>query len=287
MHAFEVVARHTTFAQGAVALCVTPSAVSHQIQQLEDFLGVQLFRREAGRAVLTAAGHLYAQQIRNAFGLMADATALVAPQSQSGHLVIASSPSFAAKWLQPRLPDFLSTHPGLEIRVSTLSGSDTFNKDRCDIAIVYGRPPAQAQAASLLAETLRPLCSPAVAEALALAGPRALAGATLIHSVNALTWTEYLRKIGHGDIRPHNEIWLDRSTIAIDAAVAGMGVVLESELLAEQELRDGRLVAPFESAAFGVQTESYFLVRPPGSHNHAQAARFEAWLLARNRRPRP
>ena len=276
---FEVVARSPSFAQGAEALGVTPSAVSHQIQLLEDFLGVQLFRREAGRALLTAPGQIYAQEIRNAFGLIADATTLVAPQSQTGHLVIASSPSFAAKWLQPRLPDFLAAHPAVKIRLSTLSNADTLDKDRCDIAIVYGRAPAQGRAEALLTETLRPLCSPAVAEA--LHHPADLAGATLIHSVNALTWAEYLRRIGQGAVRPHNEIWLDRSTIAIDAAVAGLGVILESELLAEQELRDGRLVAPFADPATGVRTESYFLVRPPGFRNGSQVAKFESWLRGR------
>ena len=274
--AFEAVSRHPSFAQGAAELGVTPSAVSHQIQQLEDFLGVQLFRREPGRAVLSAAGRIYAQEIRNAFGLMADATNLVAPQSQSGHLVIASSPSFAAKWLQPRLPGFLAAHPGVKIRLSTLSSSDTLDKDRCDIAIVYGRAPAQGRVEALLTETLRPLCSAAVAAG--LRSPGDLAQATLIHSVNALSWAEYLRRIGHGDIRPANEIWLDRSTIAIDAAVAGLGVILESELLAEQELRDGRLVAPFAGPTVELRTESYFLIRPPGFRNGTQVAKFESWL---------
>jgi LysR family glycine cleavage system transcriptional activator len=122
------------------------------------------------------------------------------------------------------------------------------------------------------------LCSPALAASLDLKTPRDLSRATLIHSVNALTWTDYLRRIGNGDVKPDHEMWLDRSMIAIDAAVAGLGVVLESELLAEQELRDGRLVAPFDSAEFGVETESYFLVRPPGFRNGTRVAKFETWL---------
>ncbi len=248
---------------------------------MEDFLGVQLFRRQAGRALLTEAGRIYAQEISSAFGLIADATTLVAPQSQSGHLVIASSPSFAAKFLQPRLPDFLAANPGVKIRLSTLSTHDSLDKDRCDIAIVYGRPPVgQSQIEPLLVEKLRPLCSPGLAASLGLRGPGDLSRATLIHSVNALTWAEYLRRIGHGAVRPANEIWLDRSTIAIDAAVAGLGVVLESELLAEPELRDGRLIAPFGGLEFAVETESYFLIRSPGFRNGAQAARFERWLRA-------
>ncbi len=277
--AFEAISRHATFAQAAEEIGVTPSAVSHQIQLLEDFLGVRLFRRHAGRAALTEAGLLYAKEIEAAFGLIAAATSLVAPQSQSGHLVIASSPSFAAKWLQPRLSDFLRANPNIQVRVSTLSSPDDLDKDRCDIAIVYGRRPAgQTNAEPLLVERLRPLCSPDLAASLVLRGPPDLARATLIHSVNALTWSDYLRRIGHGGIRPAHELWLDRSTLAIDAAVAGLGVVLESELLAEQELQDGRLIAPFPSEAFGVDAESYYLLRPPGFRNGSQVIRFEAWI---------
>jgi LysR family glycine cleavage system transcriptional activator len=279
LQAFEATSRHATFSRAAEELGVTPSAISHQIQQLEDFLGVQLFRRHAGRALLTDAGHIYAKEIKGAFGLITNATNLVAPQSQTGHLVIASSPSFAAKWLQPRLPDFLRANPDVRVRLSTLSGQDNLDKDRCDIAIVYGyRPAGQSQVEPLLVERLRPLCSPGLAASIDLRAPRDLSRATLIHSANALTWSEYLRRIGSSDVRPDSELWLDRSTMAIDAAVAGLGVILESELLAEQELRDGRLIAPFEGQGFGVETESYFLVRPAGFRNGTQVAKFEHWL---------
>src|SRR5882724_12531992 len=97
LQAFEAASRHGSFAQGADELTVTPSAISHHIQQLETFLGVQLFQRHAGRAVLTSAGRTYASEIKYAFSVISDATNLVAPQSQRGHFIIASSPGFAAK----------------------------------------------------------------------------------------------------------------------------------------------------------------------------------------------
>ena len=279
LQAFEAVSRQMTFAQGAEALGVTPSAVSHQIQQLEEFLGVPLFRREAGRATLTSAGQSYAQEIRRAFSLILNATDLVAPASQAGQLVIASSPSFATKWLQRRLPDFLSSHPAIRVRLFTISSDEMPGKDRCDIAIVYGRPPAtQDGIEPLLTENLRPLCSPGLAALLDLRTPDDLARSTLIHSKNALSWSEYFRRVGSSEVRPQNELWLNPSSMAIDAAVDGLGVILESELLAEQELRDGRLVPLFEPAAFGVETSSYFLVRPAGFRNGPQVASFERWL---------
>jgi len=279
--AFDAAVRHGSFSQGAEELGVTPSAVSHQIQQLEEFLGVALFQRHAGRAILTSAGRTYAREIEHAMGVIAEATTLVAPQSQSGHLVIASGPSFAAKWLQPRLSDFLCSNPDVRVRLSTISSHDDFTGSRFDIAISYGSPPAtQRHVEPLLVERLRPLCSPALAAAIDLRTPQDLARATLIHSVNGLTWVEYLRRVGAGELRPNNELWLDRSTMAIEAAVGGLGVVLESEILASEELRDGRLVAPFGDRAHTVETTSYFLVRSPGSRSGPQIAAFEKWLRA-------
>jgi LysR family glycine cleavage system transcriptional activator len=283
--AFEAASRHGSFAQGAEELGVTPSAVSHQIQQLEEFLGVPLFQRHAGRAILTAAGSIYAREIEHAMAVIAEATTRVAPQSQSGHLVIAASPSFAAKWLQPRLPDFLRANPDVRVRLSTMSTHNEFESSRFDIAITYGAPPpnqgmGQRHVEPLLVERLRPLCSPALASALDLKAPKDLVRATLIHSVNALTWVDYLRRVGAGDLRPSHELWLDRSTMAIDAAVDGLGVVLESEILAAEELRDGCLVAPFGEAAYTVETTSYFLVRAPGFRSGTRIAAFEKWLRA-------
>lgn len=284
--AFEAASRHGSFAQGAEELGVTPSAVSHQIQQLEEFLGVPLFQRQAGRAILTSAGRTYAREIEHAMGVIAEATSLVAPQSQSGHLVIASGYSFAAKWLQPRLPDFMRAHPEARVRLSTMTTHAELESSRFDIAIAYGMPPAsqwpgsQGHVEPLLVERLRPLCSPALAATLALKAPQDLARATLIHSVNALSWAEYFRRVGAGEPRPKNELWLDRSTMAIEAAVDGLGVVLESEILAAAELGDGRLVAPFGDTAHTVETTSYYLVRSPGFRQGSQIAAFEKWLRA-------
>ncbi len=287
--AFEAAARHESFAQGADELGVTPSAISHQIQQLEAFLGVGLFQRRAGRATLTEAGRVYAREMAHAFGIMSDATRLVAPQSQHGHLVIASGPSFAAKWLQPRLPQFMAAHTRVKVRLSTIGSRDELATGRFDIAIAYGRPPDMgAHVEPLLVERLRPLCSPALAARLDLNFPRDLARATLIHSMNALTWAEYLRCVGEGGLRPAHELWLDRSNMAIEAAVSGIGVVLESEILAAAELADARLVAPFGDDAFSVEVASYFLIRAGSYRGGSHAVAFERWLrgeIARSCKP--
>ena len=278
--AFDAASRHGSFAQGAEELGVTPSAISHQIQLLEAFLGVQLFHRRAGRASPTSAGRSYAREIAEAFRLIGEATNLVAPQGQRGTLLIAAGPSFAAKWLQPRLPDFMRANPDVRIRLSTLGERDDIETARFDIAITHGRPSAtRKHVEPLLAEQFRPMCTPALALDLELRLPRDLGRATLIHSTNALTWADYLREGGLIGLRPRHELWLDRSTMAIEAALAGMGIVLESEILAEEELRDGRLIMPFGRAERGIETTSYYLVKPR-RHGAGPIEAFEAWLRA-------
>ncbi|TCT02957.1 LysR substrate-binding domain-containing protein [Aquabacter spiritensis] len=279
--AFEAASRQDSFAKGALELGVTPSAVSHQIQVLEEFLGVKLFQRRAGRAVLTPAGMVYSRELEQAFGIIGKATTLVAPQSQHGHLVIASGPSFAAKWLQPRLPDFLSRHPEVRIRLSTLSGMADLDDSRFDIAIAYALPAGTARDAEpLVTEMLRPLCSPALAARLDLRSPGDLVRATLIHSSNAVTWKDYFRRLAIGELHAANELWLDRSSMAIDAAVNGLGVILEGDILVEREMNEGKLVAPFAAPECRVTATSYYLVRPRGHRSGAQNAAFESWLKA-------
>lgn len=258
---------------------MTPSAVSHHIQLIEDFLGVKLFLRHGGRVSLTSDGRIYARELERAFDVIAGATTLLAPQSQHGHLVIAAGMSFAAKWLQPRLSEFQRAYPDVRIRLSTLSGTDELDADRFDIAIAYERPATTRHSVEpLLVERLRPLCSPALAEQIGLRTLSDLSRATLIHSRNAVTWRDYLHRLGMDDLRPANEFWLDRSSMAIDAAVAGRGVILEGEILTEDEVRDGRLIAPLDDSSTSLETTSYYLVRPKGFRSGVQDAAFVKWL---------
>jgi LysR family transcriptional regulator, glycine cleavage system transcriptional activator len=278
--AFEAASRHGSFSRAAEELGVTPSAISHHIQKLEDFLGVQVFSRHAGRAALTNAGRVYASEIESAFGTIVGATRLVAPQSQRDHLFIASGPSFAAKWLQPRIGEFIEQHPDIGIRLTTISDLRDLETLRFDLAIAYGCPPVTngRQIEPLLSERLRPLCSPRLIKQIKLREPGDLSRATLIHSSNALTWNDYLRKVTDSNIRARHELWFDRSTMAIDAAVEGLGVVLESEILAAEELEKGTLVAPFDAPEFEVETVSYYLVRSSEAKSRGYVVAFEAWL---------
>jgi LysR family glycine cleavage system transcriptional activator len=278
--AFDAAARHGSFTQGALEIGITTSAVSHHIRQLEDFLGVPLFNRHAGHAVLTVAGHTYAREVEQAFGMLANATSLIAPQAWNSFLNIAVPNSFSVKWLQPRLERFLKANPHFQVRLVTLHTHE-LDANRYDIAIAHGLQPAGMKLVEpLLVERLRPLCSPQLVEQLGLRSPSDLAKVTLIHSNNPLNWVDYFRRIGHLAIKPAHDLWLDRSAMAIEAAVNGLGVVLESDILAESELRDGRLVAPFSDEMLTVENISYYLIRSSSMRNAVEAEVFRKWLLA-------
>jgi LysR family glycine cleavage system transcriptional activator len=278
--AFEAAARHGSFTQGALEIGITTSAVSHHIRQLEDFLGVPLFNRHAGHAVLTVAGHTYAREVEQAFGMLANATSVIAPQSSNSFLNIAVPNSFSVKWLQPRLERFLKANPHFQVRLATLHTHE-LDTNRYDIAIAHGPQPSGVKFVEpLLVERLRPLCSPQLVEQLGLRAPQDLAKATLIHSNNPLNWVDYFRRLGNLAIKPAHDLWLDRSAMAIEAAVNGLGVVLESDILAENELRDGRLIAPFNDQAFTVENISYYLIRSSSMRNAMEADVFRKWLLS-------
>src|SRR5258708_13616526 len=178
-------------------------------------------------------------------GVTSEPPALVAPQARPGPLIIASSHSFGDKWLQPRLPDFLRAHPETRVRLSTMTAHADLESNRFDIAITYGLPATgHRHVEPLLVERLRPLCSPALAATIGLDTPRDLARATLIHSINALSWTEYLRQVGAGEVRPNNELWLDRPTMAIEAAVDRPGARPQKTIPSAQEPARARPVPP-------------------------------------------
>nr|WP_279587336.1 LysR substrate-binding domain-containing protein [Paraburkholderia caballeronis] len=188
--------------------------------------------------------------------------------------------SFSVKWLQPRLQKFLKANPRFTVRLVTLHTHE-LDANRYDIAIAHGpQTPGLKLAEPLLVERLRPLCSPQLAAELELRVPSDLARATLIHSNNPLNWVDYFRRIGNLVVKPAHDLSLDRSAMAIEAAMEGLGVVLESGILAEEELRDGRMIEPFADQKFHVENISYYLLRSSSMRNSTEADVFEKWLRA-------
>lgn len=279
--AFESAARHGSFAQAAEELGVTPSAVSHQIQSLESFLRLQLFVRRGGRVTLTSAGQGYCREIDGAFRVIADATLALAPRPREETLTIVVSPSFAVKWLQPRLPAFLAACPDGRIRLSTLTTDASLEAARFDIAIAYGRPEREdLSTLPLLNERVTPLCSPALAQALELRSVTDLSRATLIHSANLIGWQQFFAGVGTPELKPTNELWIDRSAMAISAAVDSLGIVLESDVLTEAERENGTLIAPFAGREAEIVAIGQYLAIARAARSRRHATRFIEWLAA-------
>ncbi|OSQ37358.1 LysR substrate-binding domain-containing protein [Thalassospira mesophila] len=276
---FEAAARHVSFSQAAEELNVTPSAVSHQIQLLEARLGVQLFERHAGRIRLTRDAASYAASLGKAFDQMVVATDVLAPPASAGHLDLLSGHSFAARWLQPNLAGFRDANPTVQIRLQTFSRLEELAERRFDVAICYGEPPVDRKNVHpLLTERIMPLCSPSYARRSGLSDLQDLLRASLVHSDNALTWKDYLARFELDLPDNHKGLWLDRSTLALEAAAEGQGVVLESIFLAQAELASGRLISPFDEMVYGVELTSYFLAFGANFQRKPIAKRFRSWI---------
>jgi LysR family glycine cleavage system transcriptional activator len=279
---FETVARLGSFKAAAEALHLTPSAVSHQIRALEEELGVALFLRESRGVTLAAAGTEYADRLHGLLDGVRAATDAVAArgrqQASTGIVRIMTPPSLATHWLMPRLPAFLDAHPGIDIRVIAIRTGDG-NPDDFDITIAYGNPVrGNGLARPLLEETYRPYCAPSLLAGAASIAARDLLAKPLIRSrYNDLSWNDWFAR--HGiDLEPRavKHVQIDPSYVAIEAAVKGVGVVLESGLLTHEHVQNGLLVAPVPEQDHPIV--SYWLL-PPRSDAPRPTRTVYDWLL--------
>lgn len=280
LQAFEAAVRHNSFTLAAAEMNVTPSAVSHQIQVLEERLNLKLFERHAGGITPTKQARIFGSKLSSALDAIAQATDEIAPRKPASELLLMCGHSFAARWLQPNLSDFKKSHPEAQIRLQTFSRLADVAEKAFDIAICYGRPQVESlRIQPLLTEHIVPLCSPKLAAEVPVKELRDLRRITLIHSDNALGWSDYLQTFGLDLDDTQSGLWLDRSILALQAAAEGQGVVLESLFLARQELEARSLVAPFDSTEFGLENTSYYLVLGGQFKRNPLARQFRDWLI--------
>lgn len=281
LRAFEAAAATGSFREAAERLHVTASAISHQIKGLEDELGVALFARGTRKVTLTEAGQAYLVPVREALERLAEATERVSRRRGRRRLTISAAPSFASSWLMPRLPGFQLGHPDLEVRLdASVSIVDLWTSD-VDVAIRYtGRPHFPGLAAHrLMQERLVPVCAPALAGARSLREPRDIPGTRLIHTLSRMgEWRAWLASAGVREVDPEGGLTVENDAMAIEAAVAGLGLALVVEPIVRRHLADGRLVAPFAHEV--VREQAYYLVYPQEREREEIIAAFRDWLLA-------
>ncbi|MTJ81117.1 MAG: transcriptional regulator GcvA [Telmatospirillum sp.] len=249
IQAFEAASRLGSFAAAADELLVTASAVSHQIRYLEQELGILLFHRVHRTIVLTDAGRRYAEEVAKGLGVIEAATRSIERRGKSDILTIHSVPSFAAQWLMPRLSRFSALHPDIDVRLNASVSTVDLASGEADFDIRYGTvfPDTGVAVMPFPEETIVALCSPALAAGEhPIRVPADLRQHTLIHSeVNLISWRDWFRWSGVEGIDFERGPRFDRSFMAINAAVDGVGVALESRLLIQGEVENRRLTLPF------------------------------------------
>ncbi len=285
LRAFEATVRRGTLARAADELCVTPSAVGHQVKNLEDWLGAALFNADGGARRATPEGERFAQQLGDAFQQIDLACRTIARISQARDLHINVTPTFAIRWLVPRLGRFQAQHPNIAVHIATSAEAIDFERAGVAAAIRSGSGPGAwpGMAAELLfIEGVFPVCHPSLLEGpRALKEPGDLARHTLLHTFHRRDdWTRWLTAAGLDDgvVDPTRGPLFDLTTMAIDAAEAGQGVAITREAQVQDALKDGRLVAPFSRDL--LSGEGVYFLAARDRVDAPSVAAFRHWLRA-------
>ena len=275
---FHAVARLASISKAANELGVTPSAVSQQIHALETTLGSVLLVKNGRRIKLSEAGERYFEMIASDVEHIAEATDRIRGYHSVTVLTVRASPSLSTKWLLPRLASFVDAHPQLELRLDGTNEQTDFTREDVDLEIRHGEGHWPGLFVEGLAqERFLPVCAPDYARAASIP-VAALTEHRLIHSVKSqVQWTAWLKSVGVRPDQRWKRVLFDRSHMAIDAAAAGMGIALESNLMMWRELRDGRLICPvIDPPAVNLVTQ--WVVCPHDHLRHAKVRAFVDWV---------
>ena len=304
LRAFEAAGRLLSFARAAEELHVTPAAVSHQIRGLEEWLGTRLFTRTTRRVALTEEGRLALAHFREGFERLARGVEALRRRDARRILTVSTAPSFAAKWLVPRLDGFVRAHARIDLRLAATTALARFDRDRVDLAVRFGKGRYEgAHSTRLFGEFVTPMAHPSVWAALGRKPlPADLSRMPVLHDDSVRMaglqpgWAEWTRLAGAGDIDLSRGMHFDDGHLVLQAAAEGRGVALGRVALAAPELDAGSLIAPFPQVM--PLDAAYWLVIPDGRGEQGEIAAFRRWiqgearafarrLPAPGRRPRP
>lgn len=276
--AFETAARHQSFTRAAEELSLTQSAVCRQIAALEDYLGVALFNRVRRRVLLSEAGRLYARQVRENLKRIEHDTLSLMAHRGSGVLELAAIPTFASRWLIPRLVDFHASHPNIGIDLTTRAEPFMFNDTPFDAAIHFGDPiwPG-AVIEYLFGEEMIPVCNPGLMHGQTRIEPEKLAKMALLHqSSRPEAWRQWFDMMGVRGVNVMGGPRYELFSMLIPAAQAGLGVALVPHFFVQKELASGELVSPCPVTLSSQR--GYYLVYPEDRAGSASLQAFGQWL---------
>jgi LysR family glycine cleavage system transcriptional activator len=275
IRAFEAAARTGGFTKAAGELHVTPAAISRMEQLLEQRLGVALFERKANRLVTTAAGRVYQAGLTQIFDQIASLTGQITALAGSRVLTIGVGPTFATRWLIPRLADFQKTEPEIEVRFATGGATLPYNDDwTCGIRLGDGNWP-DFIAERMFAANMTPVCSPATAKR--LKSPDDLREVVLLRVAHAADeWPRWFKDAELARLRakgPEFEYYGQ----ALQAAADGVGVAIGISPYVDDDLKAGRLVAPFKHSVS--KGEHWHLIYREARQDEAAFQAFRAWIM--------
>lgn len=280
LRAFEATARHLSFTKAANELNVTQGAVSRHVAGLERELGTKLFHRHFRAIELTAKGEAYFRALRDAFERIQNATSSVFGATDSPTLRIKLPPTIAIRWVVPRLARLHAADRNLDVQITTSHMPVDFDREEIDVAIHSGeRPPPGVVAVRLIGEALTPVCSPALLRrGRPLKRPGDLARHTLLCSLHRPhDWPAWLAAAKVKGVDGNSGLKFENSSLAYQAALDSLGVAMAQTALVADDLKSGRLVAPF---SLRVPTAwSYYLIYPARLRGIGKVRRFENWIL--------
>ena len=283
LRAFEAAARLESFTLAAKELHLTQSAISHQIKELEDYFGKPLFFRKNRKVEPTSEGRRLLESLSRIFDVIEAACNEVTLAPNSQVLALHCSPSFAAKWLSPRLPEFIKANPDITIRLT--SGAepiDLLRNQEIDVAISYQFTPTGPgiTSVSLGEEKIIPMCSPDLIDP-KVPVKELMSKLTLIESsLNLHTWERWF-EINHLKNPSTRKMSFDRAALSISAAVDGIGAVLESVRFAERELSRGELVEIGQQIFLPTTDRTHFLSYRSNTKNSQKIKLFNEWIFSK------
>ncbi len=299
LKAFEAAARHLSVKKAAIELNVTPAAVSHQIRTLEEYLNIQLFHRYNRALELTDAARASLPKMREGFDCLAQAVERLRAHQSPGMLTVSAAPSFAARWLMPRLHRFLVAHPEIDVRLSarmrrvSVDGKGDVAEratlegwlDDSDVAIIYGRGHYPGLRVNKLFDlTITPVCSPKLLEGEhALKTPADLKHHMLVHDDTGdlydgeSFWDVWLKAANVSGLDTKHGPRFSHAVLAFEAALDGVGVLASMPVLANEDIAAGRLVTPFELRV--PLASAYYLVCEENIATRPAVAAFNSWLI--------
>ncbi|KER67946.1 XRE family transcriptional regulator [Burkholderia cepacia] len=277
LKAFEAAARLESFSRAADELHVTNSAVSHQIRSLEADLGMTLFKRDGKRVSLSDNGRRYAAQIRAALFDIAAATESMRAGDRERRLVISLLPSFASRWMTPRIGRFIEQHPEIDVELLSTNAMTHFNRDDVDVVLRFGDGDYPGLFTELLLdEVFFPACSPSFNGGNLPRTPAELVDAPLLRNDFEM-WTSWFDAAGlHGAAEPRRGVLFQDSSILMQAVMDGRGIGLVRRSLAMQEIADGNLVRLFD--VNGPSPWAYWFVCPPQMLDLPRVQALRKWL---------